>query len=215
MHWLIFVSIALLIFAVYVYTRQSEYYAAPRDENTMPPFTESVGNQYMTSNNSPYVEATGTTVIDNQTEIYKDMGGLDYQIQASNPILNFIKGDPSTGVVYGDFVPNESVGGSASMYPIQDEMIAEGDFVSNTSNLVAVPENPTIMKNVYGVDVNGNIFGSGVEKSVTTDQERDFLLAPDNGQYIPELTSPTIPFLGKTLSSSKSQASEISQEESQ
>lgn len=195
MHWLVWTSIALLIFAVYIYMRQCEGYAPPRDENTMPPYTESTGNEYATSNNSPYVEPTGNTVVDNQTQIYKDMGGLDFQLQSSNPILNFIQGDPSSNVIYGDFVPNESDGGSAKMYAYEDrEMI--------TSNLLPVPENPTIMKQVYGVDVNGNIIGSTS-------------VAPDNGQYIPELTSPTIPFLGTTLSSSELPASGTSQEEVQ
>jgi hypothetical protein len=86
------------------------------------------------------------------------MAGMDYQIQAGNPILNFIQGDPSSNVMYGDFVPHQSDGGSAQMYAFHDlDMIAEGDTVSNTSNLVAVPENPTMMKTVYGVDVNGNL----------------------------------------------------------
>ena len=172
MHWLIFAAIALLIFGIYLYNRQQEYYAPPRDENTMPPYTESTGNQYT---GSPYIEPTGNTVVDNQTQIYKDMGGLDYQLQASNPILNFIQGDPSSNVIYGDFVPNESDGGSASMYPIV-ETVEE------------LPPIPTMNK-------------------------------PDNGQYIPELTSTTIPLLGSTLgtplSASELQASETSPEEVQ
>jgi hypothetical protein len=44
------------------------------------------------------------------------MGGLDFQIQAGNPILNFIQGDPSSNVMYGDFVGHQSDGGSAQMY---------------------------------------------------------------------------------------------------
>lgn len=171
MYWLIWVSIALLLFGIYVYTRQQEGYAPPRDENTMPPFTENTGNEYATSNNSPYVEPTGNTVTDNQTQIYKDMGGLDFQLQASNPILNFIQGDPSSNVIYGDFVPNESDGGLATMYPIMDTV----------EELPPIPLAP---------------------KS-----------SPDNGQYLPELTSSTIPLLGSTLSASELPASETSQEE--
>ena len=169
MHWLIWVSIALLIFGIYVYTRQQEGYAPPRDENTMPPFTENTGNQYT---GSPYIEPTGNTVVDNQTQIYKDMGGLDFQLQASNPILNFIQGDPSSNVIYGDFVPNESNGGFASMYPIMDTV----------EELPPVPLAPKVS-------------------------------TPDNGQYLPELTSPLIPFLGTTLSASELPASETSQGE--
>ena len=298
MHWLVWTSIALLVFAVYVYMRQCEGYAPPRDENTMPPFTESTGNQYETSNNSPYVEPTGNTIVDNQTQIYKDMGGLDFQLQSSNPILNFIQGDPSSNVMYGDFVPNESDGGSAKMYAYEDrEMIIQetpGSVNNNCPRSIAIiqnknftpgtypidknsykmdiypplhvvatgpnnarqemnyptnescptvthlvldmekvydtltistdtgnkealepiPQNPTMSKQVYGIDVNGNIISAG-SANVTTEKERNFLFAPDNGQYIPELTSPMVPFLGTTLSASELPASGTSQGEVQ
>jgi hypothetical protein len=196
-HWCLWVALVVLILAIVVLSARREGYAPPRDENTQPPYTENVGNTVTTSNNLPYVDSTSNVVrVDNQTQVYKDMAGMDYQIQAGNPILNFIQGDPSSNVIYGDFVPHESDGGSAKMYAVSDEtMIAQGDSVSNTSNLVAVPENPTLTKQVYGVDVSGNIFQSGTA-SVTTEEERNFLLQPDSGQYIPTLTSPMTPFLG-------------------
>jgi hypothetical protein len=144
-HWSIWVVLFILVLLIAYLSTRKEGYAPPRDQNTMPPYTEQTSNQYMTSNNSPYVELTGNTVpADDQTQIYKDMGGLDSQIQAGNPILNFIQGDPSSNVIYGDFMPHESDGGSAKMYTIQEQ----------TSN------------------------------------------AYSSEQYLPEITSPTIPFIG-------------------
>jgi hypothetical protein len=158
-HWSLWVALVVLVLTIVILSARREGYAPPRDENTLPPYTNDISNTVTTSNNLPYVDSTSNVVrIDNQSQIYKDMGGMDFQIQAGNPILNFIQGDPSSNVMYGDFVPNQSDGGSAQMYAFHDlEMIAEGDTVSNTSNLVAVPENPTMMKTVYGVDVNGNL----------------------------------------------------------
>jgi hypothetical protein len=138
--------------------------------------------------------------------------------------------------MYGDFVAHQSDGGSAQMYAYLGdlEMIEEGDTVSNTSKLVAVPENPTMMETVYGVDVNGNLinptevettananalfdlrYGFEENEKATTNPndnaqiygfnaEGNFIgvdvkgspIMPDAGQYIPALTSPTIPFLG-------------------
>jgi hypothetical protein len=212
------------------------------------------------------------------------MAGLDFQLQAGNPILNFIQGDPSSNVMYGDFVPNESDGGSARMYSYEDremivpettekanpnctrsvaiipnknltlqvgthsidkdsyniniypplhvvatgpgnarqemnypsseacptmtKLILDKDKTYDTlilssdaslkQGLLPVPENPSMMKNVYGIDVNGNIINQlGASTTVTTEQERNFLIPPDAGQYIPALTSPTVPFLGE------------------
>ena len=66
-----------------------------------------------------------------------------------------------------------------------------------------VPENQ-VLTNIQGVDVNGNTFGGSA-------------LAPDSGQYIPSLTSPTIPFLGDQpgISASESPESVISPEAAQ
>ena len=134
-HWLVWVTLFVLFFMVIILTARKEKYAAPRDETTQPPYIEPP-----TSNVAP----------DSQIEIYKDMGGLDVQVQAGNPILNFIQGDPRSNVIYGDFVATESLSGKANMY----------EFSSGDSNVQATP---------------------------------------DTGLYIPELTSPTIPFLGDVL----------------
>ena len=132
-HWIVWIALFVLFFTLVVLAGRKEKYAAPRDETTQPPFVEPP-----VSNVAP----------DSQMDIYKDMGGLDVQIQAGNPIMNFIQGDPSSNVIYGDFVANESLSGMAGMY----------EFSGGDSNVV-----------------------------------------PDNGMYIPEITSPTIPFLGDTL----------------
>ena len=296
-HWSIWVSLAVLIIILVILSARREGYAPPRDENTNPPFTEDVGNTATVLDNRPYVDSTSNVArVDNQTDVYKDMAGLDFQLQAGNPILNFIQGDPSSNVMYGDFVANESDGGSARMYAYEDrEMIApettekanpnctrsvaiipnknltlqvgthsidkdsyniniypplhvvatgpgnarqEMNYPSSVAcptmtmlvldkdktydtlilssdaslkqELLPVPGNPTMMKTVYGIDVNGNIINpSGTQIEVTAEQERNSLLPsrtseqerngelpPDSGQYIPTLTSPTLPFLG-------------------
>ena len=194
-HWSVWVALAVLILIIVILSARREGYAPARDENTQPPYTENIGNTAETSNNLPYIDSTSNVVrMDNQTQIYKDMGGLDFQIQAGNPILNFIQGDPSSNVIYGDFVPNESDGGSARMYAYD---------VTETSNLMPVPEN-SVLTNVRGIDVNGNTFGGST-------------LPPDSGQYIPTLTSPTTPFLGEQpgISASESPASATSPEATQ
>jgi hypothetical protein len=190
-HWSLWVALVVLVLTLVILSARREGYAPPRDENTQPPFTENVGNTVTTSNNLPYVESTSNIVqTDSQTDVYKDMAGLDFQIQAGNPILNFIQGDPSSNVMYGDFVPHESDGGSARMY-------AYG-FKSNVSTeddtLPPVPTMASNMNAVTGVDIKGSP------------------IIPDAGQYIPSETSPTIPFLGEQpgISASRSQASATS-----
>ena len=195
-HWSLWVALAVLILTVLILSARREGYAPPRDENTNPPYTEDVGNTVTTSNNLPYVDSTSNVVqVDNQTQIYKDMGGMDFQIQAGNPIMNFIQGDPSSNVMYGDFVPHESDGGSARMYAygLESEVSTESDML---------PPVPTVSSNfepVVGVDINGGT------------------IMPDSGQYIPALTSPTTPFLGEQpgISASESQVSETSPEVAQ
>jgi len=190
-HWSLWVALVVLVLAVMILSARREGYAPPRDENTQPPYTEQVGNMVTTSNNLPYVDSTSTVVrVDNQTDVYKDMAGLDFQIQAGNPILNFIQGDPSSNVMYGDFVPHESDGGSARMYAygFESNVSTEGDML---------PPVPTMTSNVaavVGVDIKGSP------------------IMPDAGQYIPALTSPTIPFLGTEpgISASESPASATS-----
>ena len=190
-HWSIWVALVVLILTVVILSARREGYAPPRDENTQPPYTEQVGNTVTTSNNLPYVDSTSNVVqVDNQTDVYKDMAGLDFQIQAGNPILNFIQGDPSSNVMYGDFVPHESDGGSARMYAFgfESNVSTEGDML---------PPVPTMTSNVaavVGVDIKGSP------------------IMPDAGQYIPALTSPTIPFLGEQpgISASESPASATS-----
>ena len=191
MHWSLWVALVVLVLILVILSARREGYAPPRDENTQPPFTEDVGNTVTTSNNLPYVDSTSNVVkVDSQTDVYKDMAGLDFQIQAGNPILNFIQGDPSSNVMYGDFVPNESDGGSARMYAygFESNVSTEGDML---------PPVPTATSNVAmvgGIDINGSS------------------IMPDSGQYIPALTSPTIPFLGDQpgISASGSPASETS-----
>ena len=187
MHWSLWVALAVLILILVILSARREGYAPPRDENTQPPYTENIGNTVTTSNNLPYIDSTSNVVqVDNQTDIYKDMGGMDFQIQSGNPILNFIQGDPSSNVMYGDFVPNESDGGSAKMYAygLESEVSTEGDM------LPPVPTVPSNMETVAGVDINGNTF------------------MPDAGQYIPTLTSPTLPFLGNEPGISASESPE-------
>jgi len=186
-HWSLWVALAVLVLILVILSARREGYAPPRDENTQPPFTEDVGNTVTTSNNLPYVDSTSNVVqIDNQTDVYKDMGGMDFQIQSGNPILNFIQGDPSSNVIYGDFVPHESDGGSARMYAfgMESNVSTEGDMLppvpTMTSNLVPV----------VGVDIKGSP------------------IMPYSGQYIPALTSPTIPFLGDQPGISASESPE-------
>ena len=193
-HWSLWVALVVLVLIIVILSARREGYAPPRDENTQPPFTEDVGNIVGMSNNLPYVETTSNAVqVDSQTQVYKDMAGLDFQLQAGNPILNFIQGDPSSNVMYGDFVPHESDGGSAKMYAYGFE-----SNVSTEGN--TLPPVPTVTSNVAmvgGIDVKGAPF------------------TPDAGQYIPSLTSPTIPFIGATTSASESPASETSPAEAQ
>ena len=190
-HWSLWVALVVLILTVVILSARREGYAPPRDENTQPPYTEDVGNMVTTSNNLPYIDSTSNVVkVDNQTDVYKDMAGLDFQIQAGNPILNFIQGDPSSNVMYGDFVPHESDGGSARMYAygFESNVSTEGDML---------PPVPTMTSNivpVVGVDIKGSP------------------IMPDSGQYIPTLTSPMTPFLGTQpgISASESPASATS-----
>ena len=181
------VALVVLVLLLVILSARREGYAAPRDENTHPPYTEDVGNTVTTSNNLPYVDSTNNVVrVDTQTDIYRDMGGMDYQIQAGNPILNFIQGDPSSNVMYGDFVPHESDGGSARMYAygFESNVSTEGDML---------PPVPTVSSNmtaVVGVDINGN------------------QMVPDSGEYIPTLTSPMTPFLGDQPGISASESPE-------
>jgi hypothetical protein len=118
--------------------------------------------------------------VDSQSQIYKDMGGMDFQIQAGNPILNFIQGDPSSNVMYGDFVPHESDGGSARMYA----------YGLESDMLPPVPTASSNFEPVVGVDINGSP------------------IMPDAGQYIPALTSPTVPYLGDQPGISASESPE-------
>jgi hypothetical protein len=190
-HWSLWVALVVLVLILVILSARREGYAPPRDENTQPPYTNDISNTVTTSNNLPYMDSSSNVVrIDNQTDVYKDMAGMDYQIQAGNPILNFIQGDPSSNVMYGDFVPNESDGGSARMYAygFESNVSTEGDML---------PPVPTATSNVAmvgGIDINGSS------------------IMPDSGQYIPALTSPTIPFLGDQpgISASGSPASETS-----
>ena len=186
------VALVVLVLTVVILSARREGYAPPRDENTQPPFTEDVGNTVTTSNNLPYVDSTSNVVrVDSQTDVYKDMAGLDFQIQAGNPILNFIQGDPSSNVMYGDFVPHESDGGSARMYAygFESNVSTEGDMLPPVPT--AVTSNIAM---VGGIDIKGSP------------------IMPDSGQYIPTLTSPTIPLLGNQpgISASESPASATS-----
>jgi len=188
----LWVALTVLILTVVILSARREGYAPPRDENTQPPYTEDVGNTVTTSNNLPYVDSTSNVVqVDNQTDVYKDMAGLDFQIQAGNPILNFIQGDPSSNVMYGDFVPHESDGGSARMYAygFESNVSTEGDMLPPVPT--AVTSNIAM---VGGIDIKGSP------------------IMPDSGQYIPTLTSPTIPLLGNQpgISASESPASATS-----
>ena len=188
-HWSIWIALFALCLVIVTLARTTEGYAPPRDQNTQPPFTEDTSNQYMTSNNTPYIESTGNTVTQNQTQIYKDMGGLDFQIQAGNPILNFIQGDPSSNVIIGDFVPNESDGGSAQMYPIVHVNMTQLPPVPSTSSLVNQADKTLMGPNAIS-EVTGHVITPPMTNGPTAISE--------TGQYIPELTSPSIPFLGTT-----------------
>jgi hypothetical protein len=180
-HWSLWVALVVLVLILVVLSARREGYAPPRDENTQPPYTEDVGNTVTTSNNLPYVDSMSNAVqVDSQSQIYKDMGGMDFQIQAGNPILNFIQGDPSSNVMYGDFVPHESDGGSARMYA----------YGLESDMLPPVPTASSNFEPVVGVDINGSP------------------IMPDAGQYIPALTSPTVPYLGDQPGISASESPE-------
>ena len=192
------VALTVLILTVVILSARREGYAPPRDENTQPPYTEQVGNTVTTSNNLPYVDSTSNVVrVDNQTDVYKDMAGLDFQIQAGNPILNFIQGDPSSNVMYGDFVPHESDGGSARMYAFgfESNVSTEGDM------LPPVPTTTSNVAMVGGIDIKGSPIMPETSQSMTSGvvgaDIKGSPIMPDAGQYIPALTSPTIPFLGE------------------
>jgi hypothetical protein len=182
-HWSLWVALVVLVLILVVLSARREGYAPPRDENTQPPYTEDVGNTVTTSNNLPYVDSMSNVVqVDSQSQIYKDMGGMDFQLQAGNPILSFIQGDPSSNVMYGDFVPHESDGGSARMYAYGLE--------SESDMLPPVPTASSNFEPVVGVDINGSP------------------IIPDAGQYIPALTSPTVPYLGDQPGISASESPE-------
>ena len=69
-------------------------------------------------------------------------------------------------------------------YGLESEVSSEGDML---------PPVPTVTSNVVpvvGVDINGNTF------------------TPDAGQYIPDMTSPTTPFLGDQPGISASESPE-------
>jgi hypothetical protein len=186
-HWSLWVALVVLVLSLVVLSARREGYAPPRDENTQPPYTEDVGNTVTTSNNLPYVDSMSNVVqVDSQSQIYKDMGGMDFQLQAGNPILSFIQGDPSSNVIYGDFVPHESDGGSARMYAygLESEVSTDGDM------LPPVPTASSNFEPVVGVDINGSP------------------IMPDAGQYIPALTSPTVPYMGDQPGISASESPE-------
>lgn len=194
-HWSIWVVLFILIISVIYLSTRKEGYAPARDQNTMPPYTEQTSNQYMTSNNSPYVELTGNTVpADDQTQIYKDMGGLDSQIQAGNPILNFIQGDPSSNVIYGDFIPNESDGGSAKMYTIQEEttsnVYSSEQYLPETTSptipfIGAVPSNPVLMSTDMSGATPASISGMGMNTSPSSSTQ-----VPTSNNSILTMTTP-------------------------
>jgi hypothetical protein len=120
-HWFVWVALLLLVTLAVRLGRTCEMYASPRDENTMPPFVENTGNVAEKDPNRPYIDnVTSNVQVDSQSQIYKDMAGLDFQVQAGNPILNFIQGDPLDKTDYGDFSPFESTSGNANMYYIVD-----------------------------------------------------------------------------------------------
>lgn len=167
--WYMWAIFALLVLTIILLSRTQEGYAPPRDENTEPPYTDRLENMVSTSNNSPYIDSTSNVYrLDNQTQIYRDMGGLDFQIQSGNPILNFIQGDPSSNVIYGDFVPNESDGGSARMYAFHDfDMVTQETASQQTSNncprsaVILIDENRTLYPGTYSVNrssYNMNIY---------------------------------------------------------
>jgi len=309
----LWVALVVLVLILVFLSARREGYAPPRDENTQPPYTNDISNTVTTSNNLPYVDSTSNVVqVDRQTDVYKDMAGMDYQIQAGNPILNFIQGDPSSNVMYGDFVAHQSDGGSAQMYAFLGDLditsseptqklsdncphsiaiipnknltlevgthpIDKDSYIINVypplrvvvtgpggerdernypatescptmvklaldkekmydtliltsdTNIKASSNpgevNPTMMKTVYGVDVNGNLInpteiettananavfnlqygfddkGRSITNSSDSALQYGFsaegnIGKSDSGQYIPTMTSPNTPFLG-------------------
>jgi len=183
-HWSLWVALTVLVLILVILSARREGYAPPRDENTQPPYTEDVGNTASMEGIRPYVDSVNDAVrVDNQTDIYKDMAGMNFQIQSGNPILNFIQGDPSSNVMYGDFVPHESGGGSARMYAygFESNVSAEDNMLSPV---------PTMRSNA------------------TVNREVDIKVSPimpAEGQYIPPPpASPTTPFLGEQTEGSAS-----------
>jgi hypothetical protein len=159
-HWSLWVALVVLVLTIVILSARREGYAPPRDENTQPPYTNDISNTVTTSNNLPYVDSTSNVVrVDNQTQIYKDMGGMDYQVQAGNPILNFIQGDPSSNVMYGDFVAHQSDGGSARMYAFLGDLdIVESESKQQLSDncphsIAIIPnKNLTLQEGTYPID---------------------------------------------------------------
>lgn len=164
-HWSVWIALILLIVITVRMGRQCEMYAPPRDENTMPPYVENTGNVMEKDPNRPYVDkVTSNIQVDSQTQIYKDMAGLDFQIQAGNPILNFIQGNPLDSNIYGDFTPFESSSGNASMYYIVDSeqelmQLPETEKTEATcrKSLIVIDNTEYSVGSYSGIDLTGEI----------------------------------------------------------
>ena len=98
---MIWVLLALVAFLLVLWQVRTSGYAPPRDENTLPPYTEAVSNAVVT---------------DSQTDVLKDAGGM--RNDREHPLAQFIQGDAKLGADYGDFVGLESSAGNVAMYVI-------------------------------------------------------------------------------------------------
>ena len=104
--------------------------------------------------------------------------------------------------------PVPEITATSSLLPIPEKNIE-----AETFSLLPVPEN-RIFKSIDGIDINGNTMAPmGMEGTAVNDNElvtpmvmegtavndNEPVTPPDAGQYLPSLTSPTIPFLGDQL----------------
>lgn len=163
MHWGLWVSLAVLVLIILWQVRTSGY-APPRDENTLPPYTEAVSNAVVT---------------DSQTDVFMDAGG--FLNQREHPMTQFLQSNALAGTDYGNFVGLESSSGNAPMYVIPEggelETTPEnsGEYIPNITSreipllgdtLPPIPEEPVIPP-MTPEPLNTAVSVSGLQESST------------------------------------------------
>jgi len=130
----------------------------------------------------PFVEPSNNyPVADNQSNVFIDAGG--WINQREHPLAPFLQSNLYTKGDFGDFVGLESSSGDAPMYVIA----ADEQYMYN--------------------EPSQRMIGTYIE------QTGDTLLYSriPTGEYIPNITSRTIPLLGDTLIAAEQQVSSTSQ----